>query len=340
MCKDPMKCAVCGEQTKYVIDLFSRYHLNPLHNIGMKEYYDKYFKKDGEGVCVDCGKETKWITFNKGYPKRCSVCGKKSDEIRKNISESFKRRDTKKEAEKRKITCKEKYGVDYISQLDSSKEKSKQTNLALYGVEFTAHLSHVKDARVKSLSDNFDEINDKRKLWWDTQADIEDIGEKRRITCLEKYGVEYISQSDNAIKKIRETNEKLGRWIPNEKMNLFKRYWLDVRSYTLKNKDVLFGNWDGICHYTGLPIGSVKNKQQSGFYPTIDHKKSVFYGFVNNISASDIGDISNLCICCRSINSMKSKMVDDDFLVVVDEAKKKVCEKWKIFQSLETQDMK
>lgn len=48
-------------------------------------------------------------------------------------------------------------------------------------------------------------------------------------------------------------------------------------------------------------------------YPTIDHKISVYYGFINNISPEEIGDISNLCITKRWINSTKRDSIESEF---------------------------
>jgi hypothetical protein len=42
-------------------------------------------------------------------------------------------------------------------------------------------------------------------------------------------------------------------------------------------------------------------------YPTIDHKISVYYDFINKISAEDIGNIDNLCITKRIYNCIKNK---------------------------------
>lgn len=51
-------------------------------------------------------------------------------------------------------------------------------------------------------------------------------------------------------------------------------------------------------------------------YPTIDHKKSVHYGFINNISPEEISNISNLCITKRSINSTKRDMIESEFKTI------------------------
>ena len=48
-------------------------------------------------------------------------------------------------------------------------------------------------------------------------------------------------------------------------------------------------------------------------YPTIDHKTSILYGFLNKILPSEIGNIDNLCITKRSINSSKYGKTLDEF---------------------------
>ena len=47
--------------------------------------------------------------------------------------------------------------------------------------------------------------------------------------------------------------------------------------------------------------------------PSIDHKISIYYGFVNKIDPSIIGDIKNLCITKRSINKKKGILSEDVF---------------------------
>ena len=44
---------------------------------------------------------------------------------------------------------------------------------------------------------------------------------------------------------------------------------------------------------------------KSVFIKMIDHKISIFHGFINNIDPILISDISNLCITKRYINSSK-----------------------------------
>lgn len=57
------QCQICGV-------VFSEREISghiKIHNINVKEYYDKFFKKEGEGICPISGKETTFISLNEGY---------------------------------------------------------------------------------------------------------------------------------------------------------------------------------------------------------------------------------------------------------------------------------
>lgn len=68
------------------------------HNLTKKEYYDKFLKKENEGICLRCGKETNFINIHSGYFKYCSCeCSANSIEKQNSI----------------KQTCLIKYGKTY-----------------------------------------------------------------------------------------------------------------------------------------------------------------------------------------------------------------------------------
>ena len=61
-----MICKICNEE----VECLSK-HLRS-HKILTKEYYDKYIKQENEGICLYCGKETRFIGLMYGYRKHCS----------------------------------------------------------------------------------------------------------------------------------------------------------------------------------------------------------------------------------------------------------------------------
>lgn len=91
---------------------------------------------------------------------------------------------------------KKKYGVDYSTQLESMKHKSRQTNLKKLGVEFPSQSVIVKQ-KIK-------ETNIK-KFGYDNPFRSPEIKIKIKKTNKEKYGYEYATQSKNIQKKIKTT---------------------------------------------------------------------------------------------------------------------------------------
>lgn len=63
------KCEVCGE----IFDSNQKWtaHIHKKHNMTSKDYYDKYLKKCGEGICLNCGKPTRLWNCTLGYFKFC-----------------------------------------------------------------------------------------------------------------------------------------------------------------------------------------------------------------------------------------------------------------------------
>lgn len=356
--KEKMKCLICGEQTNYTIDVFSKCHLKVKHPeiLHMKDYYDKFVKKENEGICSVCGKETTFYGFNKGYSKHCSTkCASKTEEykekLRRKALERYADEDKRKDViEKMHQTSLKKYGSISYSGSKVGQEKIKKTNLERYGIEQTLQLDHVKTARIKALEDNKDEINEKRKAFW-TKENIDKVNKVREEYVLKKYGVSSVMCLDWVKDKLEKTkiNTLMKRygvdnvmkldWVRNKSkktrkekfilnfkpdyLNEKEKYYYDVIVETKKYVDILFEDWNGLDYYTNEKLitneeyrkidKSKKSLNCNKFQPTIDHKTSVHYGFVNKIDPKIIGNINNLCICSRSTNSQKNALCEDDF---------------------------
>ena len=108
----------------------------------------------------------------------------------------------------------------------------------------------------------------------------------------------------------RHTGENSPVWNFNKsKLKCYRnKVWNETRKY-LKE---LFEKWDGKDYYTGENLLNFKNCYES-MYRTIDHKLSIFYGFINNIEPKEIGKLENLCICSRSTNSKKGSLIEKEF---------------------------
>lgn len=177
-----------------------------------------------------------------------------------------------------KQTCQKKYGTDYPVQAKEVKEKIRQTNLEKYGVENTLQ--------------------------------FEEFKEKAKQSNKDRYGVEYYLSSEIRRKRM----EDIGLWLPIEKRTDWQNYQSLVWKETRKHIKRLFKSWDGCCYYTKIKLLERKDEDYNNtFWPTIDHKISVRYGFENNIDSKIIGDIHNLCICSRSENSKKNIKTENEY---------------------------
>jgi hypothetical protein len=185
---------------------------------------------------------------------------------------------------KRKDTCLEKYGFNNPLQSDNIKQKSKDTCLEKYGVEFALQSEEIKDKSIK--------------------------------TCFKKYGVSHYSKTNEFVEKSKQTRVENGRQVSDEFKTPFELYRSKIDSLTKKVKDVLFENWDGYDYYDGEFIRDNFNLNPGDrLYPTIDHKISVYNGFINKISPEDISIIDNLCITKRGINSSKRDKTEEEYLL-------------------------
>lgn len=172
-----MKCELCNKEFKSLQSL--GLHLSHSHkDISHKEYYDKYLKKDGDGICPVCGKETKWKGGLHGYARTCSIsCGQKHPETREKMSN----------------TNLKKYGATNPYGSKEIREKIKQTNLKNIGVENpfqqkdvqlkARHNSHTKEAEEKRQNTNLKKYGNKHHIA------SKEIREKTVNTLKERYNV-------------------------------------------------------------------------------------------------------------------------------------------------------
>jgi hypothetical protein len=247
-----------------------------------------YFKEKGYIFKKDDIIKVKVSDLNKGskfkVKCKCFYCGVIKDSIYKNYLEQTKNLNkyacSKCSHIKRIETVREVYGVDYTFQVERYKRDRELTNIEKWGNKYPISTSEVK--------------------------------EKIKKTNLEKWGVENPFESEEVKNKIRKTNIKKNKWIEDsENFNQYKRR---VKTLTNKIKKELFENWNGFDYYDGEYIKENLNlNKNSNIYPTIDHKISLYHGFIENISPEEISDISNLCITKRFINSSKNKKTENEF---------------------------
>ena len=317
-------CKICESEN---ILPYSKYLVNKNRNC--KNYYS----------CFRCKTHVKEKTCMERYGVKSYSM---TNEFR--VSESIKWRGIKKGGDKGEKTMLERYGVTSYFKTDKSKEynskwmssdefkeKSKRTMLERYGVDhysksskFKEYISLNKDHIVNKIKetfinkygvDNAFKLGSYKKKMLDCRDSIEC---SKRETCMERYGVDNVSKVDIIKEKRKKTLLGNGQIVPDDKITSWELYKKNVRNMTKRNKKILYEVWNGFDYYDNEFIkGYLSHTHTHRFYPTIDHKTSVYFGFINKIDPNIIGSIENLCITKRFINSTKSKMCEEEFLKIL-----------------------
>jgi hypothetical protein len=275
--------------------------------IGVNKYYMNYNRNNkGYYSCFKCKNTEKEKTCIQKYGVSSYS---KTDQFKSTESEKWK--GIQKGAEKGRKTMLERYGVDSYFKTDEMKEKNRKW---MSSDEFK---SKSKDTLLEKFGvDSFSKTSEFKHI---IQNKKTEIVQKIKNTCLEKYGVEWISYIDEFIQKSIETRKKSGNIIPPEKLTEFQIYKKQVRTITNRNKKRLFEEWNGCDYYDGEFIqGYFAYSSKHRLYPTIDHKISCLYGFLNDISVEIVGDLSNLCITKKFINCAKRELVEEVFITKME----------------------
>jgi len=140
------------------------------------------------------------------------------------------------------------------------------------------------------------------------------VKEKKVNKFRNKYGIDNPFESEEIKKIIRNKNIQSGRWLSEDDYSKYKNYYKIVWVYTNRNRKKLFDKWDGYDYYDNEFILNQTIDYNSPIYPSIDHKISVKYGFMNGISPKEISSIDNLCITKRILNIKKGCMSADLFI--------------------------
>jgi hypothetical protein len=136
--------------------------------------------------------------------------------------------------------------------------------------------------------------------------------EKFKMTYIKSGGGNWINKNDSKFLKALKLKDIVSIELSESKycdLNISNEYLLyrnECRRITNSYLDKLFDDWNGLDFYDSESISENFNLPHNDKkYPTVDHKISIYYGFNNGISPSEIGHISNLVITKRSINSSK-----------------------------------
>ena len=201
-------------------------------------------------------------------------------------------------------TCIDRYGIDNASKSESVKLKTKQTCLNRYGVDNPSKSSTFKLKKSETCIEKHNVSH---------YSKTDEYKEKFKQTCLDIYGVDNPFKSEKIKKNISKKNVDSGRWYKYDKTT-YVEYRRIIDRLTNNNKSQLYKEWDGYDYYDNeFILENFKLDFNHRYYPSIDHKISVMYGFIHNIEVEDLSNINNLCITKRYINSSKHSMTEFEF---------------------------
>ena len=152
--------------------------------------YHFYYRLTGSKKCKICGKETKFISFNKGYNTYCSKkCSMNDiDVINKRNKKSIE-------------TYLNKYGVDNPMKIEDIKNKVKKTNLDKHGADnFTKTIEYSENIKLKN--------QEKYGVDWYFQSN--DFKDKSIKTNLDKYGVDHHMKDKKRLEELKQKN--IDKW--------------------------------------------------------------------------------------------------------------------------------
>jgi hypothetical protein len=215
-----VKCEICNDDLKDIRGL--SIHLAKKHkydNTLLKEYYDKYFKKENEGKCYFCDNNAIFLNLNKGYHRICNsdICLGKTRATgtyeflmyKYDLSENDAKIEQQKRADKRGEKIKEKFDELYKNDNDFHKKRSHQTIEYWLNKGFSEEDAKNKVKKVtdmihektwnkrRSNPEFYQDVNTTQIKYWIKKGFNEDeakfkIKERQRTftleKCIEKYG--------------------------------------------------------------------------------------------------------------------------------------------------------
>lgn len=198
-------CQICKEEFDNNKKLIS--HIRFKHNMSSKDYYDKYLRKEGDGICPVCGKPTKFRNISLGYTENCSSsCAQKNPKTQEKISNTVMSKygvksvlQSEKVKDKIKQTNLKRYGHENPLGSEKIKKKARQTMLDKYGVKNPMQSEELKQRQIQSFFNKYGVIN---------PGQSKEIREKVKATNLKKIGYECNFQSSEIRAQIAETNLK------------------------------------------------------------------------------------------------------------------------------------
>lgn len=282
-----MQCEICKKEFK-TNSLLSK-HITKDHSISKQEYYDHYIKKENEGICLVCGKSTKFKNIILGYFSHCSVkCSRNNpaviEKTEKTTLEKYGStniRNTEYYKEKSdetkmdrygdvnynnriqaKQTCLEKYGVENPLQNKEVEQKRSRENMCLYGSDNYKRNLLEKYGNEKYRNSEKAKETNLEKYGVENPFAAEQVKEKIKNTLIERYGVENILKLPETIEKTKETNLERYGYEWSQQSDVIRK----KQQYRYRYNNLTFDSSWEIAYYIWLIDNNIKFEYQPGIH--------------------------------------------------------------------------
>lgn len=204
-----MNCLICNEEFKYL-----GRHVKNDHKLTNKNYYDKYLKTAGEGVCVTCGKETPYLErFKRGYQASCSIkCSRvplmidpayraKTDKNKSEISKKNWAKSTTRRAARSELSKRMWKNEAYRKTMKSEKTRNKISKTISNGIKNDPEKYCVNYRTKKGW---FESKKNNNKIYYQSSYELrflEIIEQSDQIKSFKRpdFTIKYIKPSDNCL---------------------------------------------------------------------------------------------------------------------------------------------
>lgn len=217
-------CKICNREFKTIFSFTG--HLRT-HSMTSRQYYDKYVRKEGEGICPTCGKETNFNSFTEGYHKFCSISCLNKGNYHK---------------EKSRETSMRKWGVPHPLQSEKLKQQLIEKNMEEFGYAWKIGTPEMREKITDSVHEKYGVDNvfadetvkqkvreTKEEKYGGVGLNSPIIREKVKETNIQRYGVENVFASEEVIEKLHDIREEWVEKFEHENdvtlgMKLFERF--------------------------------------------------------------------------------------------------------------------
>lgn len=302
---------------KYIIlsqkirNIDSDFHENIVHDTSFLNEYSpkmsdrlKYILNDMVEInkCNNCNRDILKIEN-----KYCSAkCNNNSEETKNKFRDAYNKLsddERKIRNDNRTNTFNERYG-GYTMQSNELSTKMRKTMMERYGVEHSFQNENSKQKAINTWI---------KKYGVDNPYKAEEVKEKIKNILLEKYGVDNACNINpkSRIESGLKTKIEKGLIIPEKFLSDYQKYRKGVKKLTeetyKKYKDIINPN-----NFKRVTNGNIGHQ--------LDHKYSIFEGFLDNVDPKIISSLHNLQMLEWSKNRKKGK----DCSITLNELKKLV----------------